>query len=364
MALVSLVRVSKQFKDVQAVKDVSLQVRDGEFVTLLGPSGCGKTTMLNCIAGLETVSAGEIRFDDVVVNQLSPADRNIAMVFQDYALYPHMSVYENLTFGLRHRKLDRDEARQRATRAAEMLGIGALLNRRPSALSGGQRQRVALGRALVRDAVLFLMDEPLSNLDAALRVRTRTEIKALQQQIGTTTIYVTHDQEEAMVLSDRIAVMRDGVIQQFDRPEVIYHDPANLVVATFIGNPAMNRLDGTLSADNGQLRFVHPDVTLPLSSDVLKTDQAASAAGRNVHLGIRPEAIRLHRQPSDDQVFTAEVFLVELIGPVTYVDLKRGNVLLRASVDPALNPKVGETFHVSISPDKTYVFDAGDGRRL
>jgi multiple sugar transport system ATP-binding protein len=364
MALVSLVRVSKQFKDVQAVKDVSLQVRDGEFVTLLGPSGCGKTTMLNCIAGLETVTAGEIRFDDVVVNHLSPADRNIAMVFQDYALYPHMSVFENLTFGLRHRKLDRDEARQRATRAAEMLGIGALLNRRPGALSGGQRQRVALGRALVRDAVLFLMDEPLSNLDAALRVRTRTEIKALQQQVGTTTIYVTHDQEEAMVLSDRIAVMRDGVIQQFDRPDVIYQDPANLVVATFIGNPAMNRLDGALATDDGRLLFVHPDVTLALTPAALKTEQANSLTGRKVQLGVRPEGLRLDRQPCDGQAFTADVFLVELIGPVTYVDLKLGSILVRASVDPALKPKVGETFHVSVAPDKTYLFDAGDGRRI
>ena len=222
---------------------------------------------------------------------------------------------------------------------------------------------MALGRALVRDAVAFLMDEPLSNLDAALRVRTRTEIKALQRRIGTTTIYVTHDQEEAMVLSDRIAVMRDGVIQQCDRPDVIYRDPANVFVATFIGSPAMNMLDGKLSSSDGRVVFVHPDLTLTLDSSVLKTGIASAQTERAVQLGIRPEGLRIDRQPKD-QALTAEAFLVEPVGPITYVDLKKGSILVRASVDPVLNPRGGETFHVTIGSDKAFVFDAKDANRI
>lgn len=274
-----------------------------------------------------------------------------------------MSVLDNLTFGLRHRKLAKDEVPKRARDVADMLGIGTFLQRRPGALSGGQRQRVALGRALVRDAVVFLMDEPLSNLDAALRVRTRTEIKALQRRIGTTTIYVTHDQEEAMVLSDRIAVMRDGVIQQCDRPDVIYQNPANTFVATFIGSPSMNMIDGKVSREDGSLVFRHADVTLRLDIDVARSRPEQWPDGRAVRLGIRPEGIRPGRT-AGDRSFPAEVFLVEPIGPITYVDLKVGELLLRASVDPSLNPQPGETFHVAITPNKAYLFDAADGQRI
>src|SRR2546425_5483696 len=233
MAAVTLRALSKRFGEVAAVNDVDLEIPDGSFVTLLGPSGCGKSTTLNCIAGLERPTSGLILFDEQVVNDLSPRDRDIAMVFQDYALYPHMTVLGNLAFGLKQRRLPDREIRSRVGQAAEALAISELLERRPTELSGGQRQRVALGRAIVRDPVVFLMDEPLSNLDAALRVRTRTEIKRLHRDLGVTTIYVTHDQEEAMVLSDKIAIMRAGTLQQYATPHRTYNDPANIYVAGF-----------------------------------------------------------------------------------------------------------------------------------
>ena len=363
MASVSLNNLHKQFKDVRAVNDVTLNIQDGEFVTLLGPSGCGKTTTLNCVAGLEDVTSGEIRFDGVQVNDLTPSERNVAMVFQDYALYPHMSVFDNLSFGLRHQKSPKKEIDRRVRGIAETLGITALLDRRPAELSGGQRQRVALGRALVRESVVFLMDEPLSNLDAALRVKTRTEIKALQQRIRTTTLYVTHDQEEAMVLSDRIAVMRDGIIQQFDRPEVVYDDPVNVFVGTFIGSPAMNLLDGTISVDGGRPMLTHGDVHVALDSSIVRSGLGALTNQRRVNLGIRPEGVRLGREAGPSSL-PAEVFLVEPVGPVTYVDLRINSTLVRASVDPALRPRVEDVFHVSIAAEKAFLFDADSGQRI
>jgi multiple sugar transport system ATP-binding protein len=363
MASVSLNRLRKQFKEVRAVDDVTLDIEDGEFVTLLGPSGCGKTTTLNCVAGLEEVTSGEIRFDGVLVNDLTPSERNVAMVFQDYALYPHMSVFDNLSFGLRHQKSPRKEIDQRVRNIAEVLGITPLLDRRPAELSGGQRQRVALGRALVRESVVFLMDEPLSNLDAALRIRTRTEIKALQQRIRTTTLYVTHDQEEAMVLSDRIAVMRDGVLQQFDRPEVVYGDPVNVFVGTFIGSPAMNLLEGTVGLEGGRPILTHGDVHLALDPAIARAGVGALARPRRVNLGIRPEGVRLAREAGPSSL-PARVFLVEPVGPVTYVDLRVNSSLIRASVDPALRPRAEDVFHVSIAADKAFLFDAESGQRI
>src|SRR5215212_8368161 len=247
MASVTVQHLSKHFGTVKAVDDLSLEIPEGSFITLLGPSGCGKSTTLYCIAGLEEVTSGEIFFDGNPVTELSPKDRDAALVFQDYALYPHMSVEDNLAFALKMRKTPKSEAKQRVQQVAALLGIERLLHRRPAQLSGGQRQRVALGRALIRDASVFLMDEPLSNLDALLRFNTRTEIKRLQRELGTTTIFVTHDQEEAMVLSDRIAVMRDGVLQQYATPGETYGKPANCFVAGFIGSPRMNFIKGSLA---------------------------------------------------------------------------------------------------------------------
>ncbi len=262
MAGVVFDNVAKQFGDVTAVRDFSLEIADGEFVVLVGPSGSGKTTALRLLAGLETLTAGQIRVGDRVVDRLPPRDRDIAMVFQDYALYPQMTVYQNLAFGLKMRKMPRDEIERRVRRAADVLDIGELLQRKPFALSGGQRQRVALGRALVREPQAFLMDEPLSNLDAKLRVQTRSEIKHLQKQVGTTTVYVTHDQVEAMTMGDRVAVMSEGVLEQAGDPRSVYEEPANVFVAGFIGSPGMSfatlraaRNGGSLTLSRGEMSF-------------------------------------------------------------------------------------------------------------
>src|SRR5476649_3036637 len=252
MAEVSIRKLNKKFDTTHVVKDVDLEIRDKEFVVFVGPSGCGKTTTLRMIAGLEAVTSGEILIDDTVVNEVPPMDRDIAMVFQNYALYPHMSVAGNMAFGLKMRKFEKPEIEKRIKRAAEILGIGDLLHRKPRQLSGGQRQRVALGRAIVRDPKVFLFDEPLSNLDAKLRVQMRVELKKLHERLGTTAIYVTHDQVEAMTLGDRVVVMKDGLVQQVGEPLELYNDPANRFVAGFIGSPAMNFAEVTLQENGGK----------------------------------------------------------------------------------------------------------------
>src|ERR1043166_8643174 len=253
MAQVAMRSLNKMYDEVHAVKDVNLDIRDKEFVVLVGPSGCGKTTTLRMVAGLESISSGRVLIDDKVVNDLAPMDRDIAMVFQNYALYPHMSVYDNMAFGLKMRKFDKSEIQQRVQEAAEILGIHEYLRRKPRQLSGGQRQRVALGRAIVRHPRVFLFDEPLSNLDAKLRVQMRVELKKLHERLGTTAIYVTHDQVEAMTLGDRVVVMRDGVVQQVGDPMELYNEPANRFVAGFIGSPAMNFAPVRVAAENGSL---------------------------------------------------------------------------------------------------------------
>ena len=269
MASVTLQNLTKRFAEVVAVDSLSLSIEDGEFLTLLGPSGCGKSTALNCIAGLELVSGGTILFDGADVSRLEPHERNVAMVFQDYALYPHMTARQNMSFGLKQQKIESAKIRRQVEIAADMLDLGDLLERRPSELSGGQRQRVAVGRAVVRNPSVLLMDEPLSNLDAALRVHTRTEIKRLQRELKATTIFVTHDQEEAMVLSDRVAVMRLGELQQIGPPMEVYRDPRNLFVASFIGSPAMNFLEAELARGDGpiQCRIGEQTLALPAGRD-------------------------------------------------------------------------------------------------
>jgi ABC-type sugar transport system ATPase subunit len=266
LASLTIDRMSKDYGDVRAVDALDIRVEDGAFLTLLGPSGCGKSTALSCIAGLEALSQGRILFGEQDVSDLEPHERNVAMVFQDYALYPHMNVAENIAFGLKQQRIDGPTIKRQVDAAAEMLGLGELLHRRPAELSGGQRQRVAVGRAAVRNPAVLLMDEPLSNLDAGLRLKTRTEIKRLQRELGVTTVFVTHDQEEAMVLSDQMAVMRDGVLQQMGPPMAVYREPANLFVASFIGSPAMNFLDAELGLEDSQLagRFAGESFTLPL----------------------------------------------------------------------------------------------------
>lgn len=360
MARVTIEHLSKAFKDVKAVDDLNLEIPEGSFVTLLGPSGCGKSTTLYCLAGLEDATSGDIFFDGTRVTDLTPKERNAALVFQDYALYPHMSVFDNLAFALKMRKTGREETKTRVQQVAEVLGLERLLQRRPNQLSGGQRQRVALGRALIRDASVFLMDEPLSNLDALLRFNTRTEIKRLQRELGTTTIFVTHDQEEAMVLSDKIAIMRDGKLQQFASPSETYRRPANRFVAGFIGSPRMNFLEGKLGIENGAAWLRVGDLTLPVpGADGLAV---AGTAREKVIVGIRPEHLLLSVEPG--QGAPAEIELLEPVGPVTYIDIRLGGSALRASLpgDQALS--AGQQVGIRLEPDQAHFFDSATGARI
>ncbi len=291
MARIELEELSKVYPDgTRAVSDLDLEIDDGEFVVLVGPSGCGKTTALRMVAGLEEITAGNVRIGDRVVNDLPPKDRDIAMVFQNYALYPHMSAYDNMAFGLKMRGQQKGAIRRRVDKAAGLLGLAGTLEKKPRTLSGGQRQRVAMGRSIVREPQAFLMDEPLSNLDAKLRVQMRAEISRLQRDLAVTTIYVTHDQVEAMTMGDRVAVMHDGVLQQVERPQVLYDRPANLFVAGFIGSPAMNMVETELERSNGGLAVQIGDDRLELGDDVSQSHPGlARYAGRKVVLGIRPE---------------------------------------------------------------------------
>ncbi len=293
MASVELEHIDKTYDNgFQAVKDLNLKVEDGEFLVLVGPSGCGKTTALRMVAGLEDITGGELRIGDRRVNEVPPKDRDIAMVFQSYALYPHMTVAENIGFGLKLRKMDKDQITKRVNEAANMLGLEELLDRRPKQLSGGQRQRVAMGRAIVREPQVFLMDEPLSNLDAKMRVQTRAEISRIQQRLGVTTIYVTHDQVEAMTMGSRVAVMKKGLLQQVDTPQFIYDNPANLFVAGFIGSPPMNLCEGVIvPTSNGEVDVVIGEnrLRVPAAAVLERGIPVPDGSGRNVVVGIRPE---------------------------------------------------------------------------
>jgi len=319
MAQVAFERVSKIYPDgTRAVNDVNLEIHDGEFMVLVGPSGCGKTTALRMVAGLEEISEGVLRIGDRVVNHVPSRDRDIAMVFQSYALYPHLSVYENIAFGLRLKKMDKQEIDNRVQRAAQLLGLEDLLKRKPRALSGGQRQRVAMGRAIVREPSAFLMDEPLSNLDAKLRVQMRAEIAKLQSDLGVTTVYVTHDQVEAMTMGDRVAVMRKGELQQVDDPQTLYDRPVNLFVGGFIGSPAMNMLDATVQGSNGDLKAKIGEQTIALGQETLENRPALrSYVGQKVIIGIRPEDLEdaaLEPGAPKDRILTGRLELREALG--------------------------------------------------
>ena len=358
MASVRLEHVFKRFGNVTAVSDVNLDIADQEFLVLLGPSGCGKTTTLRMVAGLEELSEGSIYIGDREVSQVAPKDRDIAMVFQNYALYPHMTVYENMAFGLKLRKVPRAEIERRVKEAAEILGLGSLLTRKPKELSGGQRQRVALGRAIVREPKAFLMDEPLSNLDAKLRTQTRVELKRLHQRLGATILYVTHDQTEAMTMGTRIVVMRDGVVQQVDTPDGIYNRPANQFVATFVGTPAMNLVPGELSQAGGGLSFhaYGQQVGLP---DWLK-GSVSSLSGRKLTLGIRPEDVHLSPEFVEshrDLQLKATVRVIEPMGHENMVYLALGDetVIARASND--WNANLGDTVTCAMDPSRLHAFD-------
>jgi multiple sugar transport system ATP-binding protein len=333
MAGITLTDVSKIYDDgTRAVSDLNLDVEDGELVVFVGPSGCGKSTALRMIAGLEEISEGEVRIGDRVVNNLRPRDRDVAMVFQNYALYPHMTVAENIGFALRMRKVPKDEARRRIEETAKILGLAEHLGRKPRQLSGGQRQRVAMGRAIVREPHVFLMDEPLSNLDAKLRVQMRAEISRIQRQLRVTTVYVTHDQVEAMTMGDRVAVLRRGLLQQFEAPQLLYERPANLFVASFIGSPAMNMLEGMLERNGGGIDCRIGSATFPLPAEVASDRPGlANHLGKTVAVGIRPEALEEPgRRNGEVGGLRGRVATIEALGPeqLAYVDIEATPVLV------------------------------------
>jgi multiple sugar transport system ATP-binding protein len=361
MAKVTLEHVWKRFGEVTAVHDVSIDARDGEFLVLVGPSGCGKTTTLRMIAGLDDISGGTISIGDRVVNNLSPKDRDIAMVFQSYALYPHMNVYDNMAFGLKLRKTPKADIKRRVEEAASILGIEQLLDRKPKQLSGGQRQRVALGRAIVRDPAVFLMDEPLSNLDAKLRVQTRAEISKLHLRLKTTVVYVTHDQTEAMTMGDRIAVMKDGFLQQIDKPQVLYDYPTNTFVAGFIGSPAMNLLPGKLQQNDGTMSFAGNGFNVPLPANLSSNAQASNAT--NVLLGIRPEHVvpESEYEGTAPNRLTATIEVVEHLGNEMLVYLNAEGTPLNARFPPSVDAVPEKTSTVILDPNNMHLFDAETG---
>jgi multiple sugar transport system ATP-binding protein len=358
MAELKINDVRKSFGSVEVLKGINLDVRSGEFIALVGPSGCGKSTLLAIIAGLEKASAGTVAIGNRIVNNVAPKDRDIAMVFQSYALYPTMTVRENMMFGMEARGVPKAEREVALKRVSSLLQIDQLLNRKPGQLSGGQRQRVAMGRALVRDPALFLFDEPLSNLDAKLRVEMRGEIKKLHQTIGKTTVYVTHDQVEAMTLSSRIAVLNKGELQQFDEPQKIYDHPANIFVAGFMGSPAMNFLPARLvGSGSSQTVELEQGVQLSLARHV------TAAEGKSIIVGIRPEHLS-RDQGNAANAFESVVSLVEPTGSETHVVSQFGKTDIISSFAPSKAPKLGETVRLAVDMDRVCLFDAETGQAM
>ncbi|MCI5595879.1 MAG: sn-glycerol-3-phosphate ABC transporter ATP-binding protein UgpC [Lachnospiraceae bacterium] len=359
MASLSLQHIQKVYPNgFEAVKDFNLEIEDKEFIIFVGPSGCGKSTTLRMIAGLEDISGGTFKIDDKVMNDVEPKDRDIAMVFQNYALYPHMTVYDNMAFGLKLRKVPKPEIDKMVKEAAKILDLEKLLDRKPKALSGGQRQRVAMGRAIVRNPKVFLMDEPLSNLDAKLRVQMRTEIARLHQRLGATIIYVTHDQTEAMTLGTRIVVMKDGVIQQVDSPQKLYNEPGNLFVAGFIGSPQMNFLDAECIKEGNDIKLKIGSYAFALPKE--KADKLTQYVGKQVIMGIRPEDVYddarwLSEHP--DSIIEATVNVYELLGAEVYLYTDVQGYKLNARVDSHTSARTGDKVKFGLDVTKIHVFD-------
>jgi multiple sugar transport system ATP-binding protein len=361
MARVYYENVTKKFGEIVAVNDLTLEVEDKEFLVLVGPSGCGKSTVIRLLAGLETLTSGNVYIGDRLVNDLPPRDRDIAMVFQSYALYPHMSVFDNMAFGLKMHGTPKEEILRRVNLAADILDIQPLLKRKPAQLSGGQRQRVALGRAIVREPQVFLFDEPLSNLDAKLRVQTRTELSKLHQRLGTTFIYVTHDQVEAMTMANRIAVLKDGLLQQVGTPEDLYFRPDNVFVAGFIGSPSMNFFNGTLKPSDGLLIVDLGGFQLPLSEE--RSRRLASFAGEEIICGVRPEDIydaAFLPMNIRSQSVEAVVDVTEMIGNEKLLHVQSGIQAYLARVDPRSRAKQGQTVQLLFDLDRVHIFHAED----
>ena len=361
MASLSLQHINKTYPNgFQAVKDFNLEIEDKEFIIFVGPSGCGKSTTLRMIAGLEEISGGTLKIGDKVMNDVEPKDRDIAMVFQNYALYPHMTVYDNMAFGLKLRKVPKDQIDKAVREAARILDLEKLLDRKPKALSGGQRQRVAMGRDIVRNPKVFLMDEPLSNLDAKLRVQMRIEISKIHQRLGATIIYVTHDQTEAMTLGTRIVVMKDGVVQQVDTPQHLYEQPGNLFVAGFMGSPQMNFLDAQIAEKGGDLiaKVGEYDIVIPAAKAKVLKD--GGYVGKTVVLGIRPEDIhdsQMFIEASPSVPMTSTVKVYELLGAEVFLYFDVNGTQVTARVDPRTNSKTGDTIKFAFDMEKSHFFD-------
>lgn len=355
MAKVKLNNIHKSYEKVKTVKDINLDIQDKEFIVLVGPSGCGKSTILRMIAGLEDITSGDIYIGENLVNDTHPKDRDIAMVFQNYALYPHMSVYENMAFGLKMRKFKKNEIDSRVQEAAKILDLTEYLDRKPRQLSGGQRQRVALGRAIVREPKVFLMDEPLSNLDAKLRVQMRAEIKKLHQKLQTTFIYVTHDQVEAMTMGDKIVVLKDGIMQQFDTAQNVYNYPENMFVASFIGSPAMNFINGEIIEEN-LIKF--GDQSLILGKNLTETVKNNNLLNKNVILGLRPENFSLIKS---DKVINANIELTEMLGSeqLAYFKINDKNIIAKLPSDK----KIKKSLTLAVDIDKCLLFDKDSEKR-
>ena len=364
MATVTFEHVTKRYGDVLAVNDLNLEIGDGEFMVLVGPSGCGKTTSLRMIAGLEEITSGTLRIGDRVVNDVPPKDRDIAMVFQSYALYPHMSVRDNLAFGLKLRKVPKADIEKRVNEAAGILSLEKLLDRKPKELSGGQRQRVALGRAIVREPAVFLMDEPLSNLDAKLRVQTRAEIARLHQRLKTTIVYVTHDQVEAMTMGTRIAVMSDGLLQQVGTPQALYDKPINRFVAGFIGSPAMNFVDVTMDGAEGSpmLKGEGGAINIPLPPRL--RESVGPTKDRKLVAGFRPEHIEIGEAGQNTATFRANADVVEYLGNEELLHVNAGGRDIVAIVDSEHRVKPGDVLDFHIPIDKLHLFDGEGGQSL
>ena len=360
MSSLSLKNICKKYPNgFEAVKDFNLEIEDKEFIIFVGPSGCGKSTTLRMVAGLEDISSGELYIDGKLVNDVEPKDRDIAMVFQNYALYPHMTVYDNMAFGLKLRKVPKDEIDKKVREAAEILDLSALLDRKPKALSGGQRQRVAMGRAIVRKPKVFLMDEPLSNLDAKLRVQMRIEIAKLHQNLGTTIIYVTHDQTEAMTLGTRIVVMKAGIVQQVDTPQKLYEEPANLFVAGFMGSPQMNFLDAVVKVNGNvaSLEIAGQSIELPAAKSKALIDGGYN--GKTVTFGIRPEDVYDSEEflANAPTTFESKVKVYELLGAEVYLYFDLDQFPITARVDSRTNARPGDAIKFAFDIDKIHVFD-------
>lgn len=354
MASLSLQHINKTYPNgFQAVQDFNLEIEDKEFIIFVGPSGCGKSTTLRMIAGLEEITSGTLKIGDKVMNDVEPKDRDIAMVFQNYALYPHMTVYDNMAFGLKLRKVPKDEIDKAVREAARILDLEKLLDRKPKALSGGQRQRVAMGRAIVRNPKVFLMDEPLSNLDAKLRVQMRTEISKIHQRLGATIIYVTHDQTEAMTLGTRIVVMKDGIVQQIDTPQNLYQKPCNLFVAGFVGSPQMNFLDAVISEKGGKVIATIGEYDLEVPAAKATVLKEKGYVGKTVVLGIRPENI----SDAADGAMASTVNVYELLGAEVFLYFTLNGTQITARVNPQTTARAGSEIKFNFDMDKTHFFD-------